>query len=376
MCSNGESKGVGQLGLDVKVRRSMLSQLREAQLQLHEHESSRNCPMPCLQPIWPAAVSITDVFSTSYAWSDGSDSDYANWDSTPSKPCVYMQANGEWVDSLCSTARTYICEKMASSNILPDRGISGRSQLYGVAVSVSDTAITVSVPGLNNSNVGLLKAIVTVKGIPNMPPRAIANITAAKPMVSSTAFKVAHSKVGNAIEILGTNFGILNTAVRVTLFSRSLLTPKSAGVPTYCADTRLLIETTSDTGTSDFSGQIYAVVTHQSFGASGAPVMVAQFSQESIGDVPVLDTSGMPWTTIATAATGADASAEMRLLSFTNLPDYVKSGDYYVLLEWPATPAPTPAGFAQFHVPEGSNVFSNQADKFIAIDEVHVLVHL
>ena len=53
----------------------------------------------------------------------------------------------------------------------------------------------------------------------------------------------------------------------------------------------------------------------------------------------------------------------MRTLSFTNLPDYVAAGDYYVLLEWPS------GGFAQFHVPAGSNIFEQRANNAIAVNE-------
>ena len=80
--------------------------------------------------------------------------------------------------------------------------------------------------------------------------------------------------------------------------------------------------------------------------------------------------AGSDWETIATEAAGTASSAQMRLMSFKSLPEYVKAGDYYVRLEWPG------GGFAQFHVPEGSNIFSSvgkpggRADQNIAVDEV------
>ena len=74
-------------------------------------------------------------------------------------------------------------------------------------------------------------------------------------------------------------------------------------------------------------------------------------------------TSGTTWETVAVEATSAAALVPMRLLSFTNLPAYVASGDYHVLLEWPG-------GFAQFHVPNGSNIFAQLPDPYIAVDEV------
>jgi hypothetical protein len=275
---------------------------------------------------------------------------------------------GAWGESRCSDARSYICEKPAISNLQLTTVASRRSLLHALVNKVTTSSVVVSIPKMGNHHAGLLKAVVVVKGRPSVP-RDVANVTGSIPMVSTTRYPIANSNIGNAIEILGSNFGILCSDMHVTLFSVPPLELKNGGTPSYCTDTRLLVETLTDTSNSLFEGPVYATVTRDlgtlPHSVVYQPVQVAQFSRFQQEDAPLLVASGNTWDTIATEAAGATATRRFRLLEFNNLPEYVQEGDYHVLLEWG-----TSGAFAQFHVPRGSNIFAKKTDKFVAVDEV------
>ena len=184
--------------------------------------------------------------------------------------------------------------------------------ILGSVTSISGSSCVILIPGLSNDHVGPLGLLLTVRGL-IATPTIVANITATRPAITAADFKMSHSSSGNLIEIHGSNFGVSTAAVFVSLSSTSRLTLTNNGQPLICTDSMLLVQTSTDTSSSAFSGYVYAVVTLPQAN-SGTPVRVGLLTDAGAVSNPVI-------TSLNLNISSSDTTLTLTGTSFGSLPD-------------------------------------------------------